>query len=177
MYKQQVTNMVKHFRIHGHKVWYSKRAWSIKGLRMSLSAWKQRHIEVADNIIVVLNQEYLYACDQRKLGNPVHPCVATDIPCIEQTGFNGGSSRIIPVVIDDCKNHCNRISSVLPAWLCGSVKPLPYPSQWMDLIHCVQRVKKYAVPEVTGPIRKVRPKELNFEEILRQAAIESEQSQ
>ena len=146
---------------------------------MNRPAWKQNHIDSAEIIIVVLNQEYQFACDQRKAGNPVPSCVAVDIACFETIGIHeGGSNRIIPVVIDQCRNQCNLIGSNLRVhWLNGSVSPLSYPSQDTDIVRCVQGVPKYNIPVTVAPPRKVPSVRLNFEKIKREAILEAEQDQ
>ena len=169
-YKQQVRNLVTYFRNYQHNVWYSKDGW----WSINRSARKQNHIDSADTIIVVLNQEYLFACEQRKAGNPVPSCVAVDIACFETIGiYEGASHRIIPVVIDQCKNRCNLIGVPRVLWLNGSVSPLSFPRQAIDLARCVQRVVKYDIP-VTGPPRKVSSVHLNCEKIKREAILEAE---
>ena len=144
---------------------------------MRLSTWKQRHISIADSIIVVFNQEYRFACERHCSDSTVPSCVAVDIPCIERLAFfEGGASRIIPVTMDKCKNHCDQTSLFnLPAWLTCSVSPIPFPSKQRDLLRCVQRVHEYTAPQPRELI-EVKPKQLDYEEVMRQhqAKLEAE---
>ncbi len=111
---------------------------------MDLSAQKERWIKSAANIIVVFNKEYQRAHEAYSHGEKLPTCLEVDIPLISHIFHNGGRSRIIPVVIDQCRTQPP--SASFPVWLTGSPRRL-FPSQTRGLLACVQNV----------PVRIVRP--------------------
>ena len=160
-HKQQVAALVQQLKAQGYIVFFDELCKRDIKKNGGLTRWKERCIEVAENIVVVCSPKY-YREDLELSNSYSRPKlsklkVAVDTHLLRNLAYSGGCGRLIPVVMGrDNPNVCT------PIWL-QSVMIHHWPSQKLDLLHFIAGVPKFQMPPVVERI-VLKPKVIDFPE-------------
>ena len=144
-YRQDCKSLAKLFKCYGHTVYFDDGSARQQNMR----TWKEKCMRMAETIIVMFNTEYYDAYLSHLDGRRVHPCVAVDVPLLEQIFHSkGGARNIIPVLADRCRHQPP--TSRFPVWLSGT-STFTFPSKKEELMRCVQRVPEYQLQPPVCP--------------------------
>lgn len=161
-HKREVANMMRTLTDAGFEVYSTDTCRrGLRALMRGADYWREQCILKAESIVVVCTKKY-FKEDQMLATEGTRSSISVDRYLLRHIIYQGGSRRVVPVVMERSSTSSRCEQGIVPLWL----EPLArfhWPEQEMQLLRSLASVPEYEKPRVEQKIH-LKPIQINFPE-------------